>query len=136
MAALAARLSLRAHCSSSGQHRRSFLAAASALALLSGCAAPTVRESAPGFELKGELGGKPFHLLSQKDIDASLICIATGSNGLSVTISNLNAKMNPAVITTTADGQTKMIQAQGEANAASFKAGLEGAKDLIGLIKP
>lgn len=69
----------------------------------------------PKTTISGYLDGQPFALTSPKDSKITGLKITAQSGGLtnyvSISIESLEARMNPEVITTTADGQVKMINA-------------------------
>lgn len=70
----------------------------------------------PKTSIKGYLMGQPFSLTSPKDsMVTNLDITAEGTNGsVRLHIDSLTSKMNPEVITMTADGQVKIINAVGE----------------------
>jgi hypothetical protein len=93
------------------------------------CLCGCVASSVPKTVLSGSLGGQPFALQTPKDSELKNLMIEVrgsdtwgGSNYTAISIESLKANMNPAVITTTAEGQVQMIQAVGaeiRATAAS-----------------
>ena len=80
---------------------------------LTGCIGMIV----PRTQISGTLGGQPFKLASPKNSDIGYLSVTVATNGtLMLVLSNLHVVMDPAVITTTAEGQAKLVQAG--ANAA------------------
>ena len=75
--------------------------------VLTGCVAWSV----PRTTIDGSIGGSPFHFSGPKDVLLGSLNITANTNGtVSIAITNLSAKMNPDVITTTGAAQTAMIK--------------------------
>jgi hypothetical protein len=96
--------------------------------LLPGCMALSV----PRTVIRGEIAGQPFELVTPKDSELTDLLIEVrgtdawgGSNYTAVSIGGLRANMNPQVITTTADGQVKLIQAVGSELRATGAAAIK-----------
>ena len=81
------------------------VALAYAAAHLTGCVA------VPKTTITGSIAGQPFAISSPKDSTLNGLLITANTNGVSVKIDSLTAKMNPDIITTTAAGQKAMIDA-------------------------
>jgi hypothetical protein len=80
------------------------------LVLLTGC----IAHSVPRTKITGSIAGQPFTLEAPKDADLrGLAIIAENDGAVSIEIESLVTRMNPEVITTTAEGQVKMISAVG-----------------------
>lgn len=83
--------------------------------LLCGC----VRDTVPQTQITGALAGAPFAISSPKDSVLEDLEVSAQQNGVvRIKIGRLTAKMNPEVITTTADGQAKLISTAVAAGAA------------------
>jgi hypothetical protein len=83
--------------------------------LLTGCIGTMV----PKTEIKGAIGGQPFSLTSPKDSELLGLEIKADTNGtVAIKIQSLKATMNPAIITTTAEGQALLIKTGIDAGAA------------------
>lgn len=68
----------------------------------------------PKTVIKGTINGTPFAISSPKDSELRGLQITVNTNGdVSVVIDALTTKMNPEVITTTAEGQRVLIQTLG-----------------------
>ena len=66
----------------------------------------------PKTTISGSIAGKPFKLTSPKDSELTGLEIKSDTNGaVAMKITSLKATMNPEIIQTTGDAQTKMIQA-------------------------
>lgn len=97
------------------------------LACLTGCVGWIV----PKTSITGSVGGQPFSLQSPKDVEIGSLNVKAETNGtLSLCISNMVSKNNPAVIQTTADAQVQLINAVG---AQIMQAASKGA---AGAVKP
>jgi hypothetical protein len=73
--------------------------------LVAGCV------NVPRTTITGSIGGKPFTFSGPKDCSLGSLVIAASTNGeVTITVSNLQTKMNPEVITTTGAAQTAMIK--------------------------
>jgi len=91
------------------------------LLVLSGCVSWIV----PKTVISGSIGGQPFSYSGPKDQTVGLLRITATTNGtISITVSNLSARMNPDVITTSAAAQVDLINAL---SAAIQQAMLSGA---------
>jgi hypothetical protein len=89
----------------------SYWVSALLLIFTTGC----IARSVPRTSIAGSIGGRPFKIEAPKDISLSQLKISADTNGVvSISIESLTARMNPDVITTTAEGQVKMIHAIGE----------------------
>lgn len=85
------------------------------LAGLSGCVGSMV----PQTKITGALAGAPFSVSSPKDSTLEDLEVSAEQNGVvRIKIGKLTAKMNPEIITTTADGQAKLISTAVAAGAA------------------
>lgn len=74
--------------------------------LLTGCVAWSV----PRTTIDGSIGGQPFHFSGPKDVTLGALEITAKTNGtISISLTNLTARMNPDVITTTGAAQAAMI---------------------------
>ena len=68
----------------------------------------------PKTTISGYLNGKPFSVVSPKDSTLTGLDIVAHTNGeISVHIESLSAKMNPEVITMSAQAQVDIISALG-----------------------
>lgn len=97
-----------------------------ATSMLTGC----VNLLVPSTQISGSVGGAPFTFKGPKDVEiGSLNATANKDGTISLSISNLTSKNNPAVIQTTADAQVGIINAaiQGAATL-SGKAAASAAK--------
>lgn len=73
----------------------------------------------PMTKIQGTLAGQPFTLQVPKDLDLEGLKLSAQQNGVvTVEVSKLRSRMNPEVITTTADGQSKLIATAVAAGAA------------------
>lgn len=99
----------------------------------SGCA---LSAQIPKTSVSGTISGQPFTLITPKDSKLTGLRIeAQGgafTNWCRISIESLEAHMNPEVITTTADGQAKLIQSVGDATAKAFQAGGAAAGSALG----
>jgi hypothetical protein len=98
--------------------------------LLAGCVGSMV----PMTKISGTIAGQPFTLQSPKDSELTgLEIIAEGkdtfgnTNTVTLKIQSLKAKMNPDVITTTGDAQSKLISTSVQAGAAAAGQGAAAA---------
>ncbi len=93
----------------------------------------SVRDTVPATQISGSLGNKPFSITAPKDVSIEHFKASVETNGtVSVEINNLNAKVNPDVITTSGDAQAKITEAQGNAFVKAFQAGGQAAGAAIG----
>jgi len=84
--------------------------------LLAGCMSAIV----PKTTMSGTVAGQPWAFSSPKDVDLSGLKVSAGTNGLiSVEIQTLKSRMNPEVISTTAEGQSLLIKTAIDAGAAA-----------------
>ncbi len=114
----------------------SIVAALAAVATLSACQAPKVRDSVPATEIHGKLGNAPFDFVGPKDLAVESIHISAETNGaVTLDIKNLNAKTNPDIISMSGEAQAKIITAQGDSNAKAFEAGTKAAATIAGAVK-
>jgi hypothetical protein len=106
-----------------------FLLSVIGLLVFAGCA--NLRNSVPATQITGTAGGKPFSFTGPKDLQLGWLQITADTNGaVSLTLSNLVAKTNPDVITTTAAGQAVITAAQADAVIKAFQAGVAGVAAL------
>ena len=81
--------------------------------------------------ISGAINGVPFSLTSPKDSKLTGLEITAQTGGLTnymrISVQSLEAKMNPEVITTTADGQVKLINAVGSEIRSGMAAAAKGA---------
>ena len=90
---------------------RTFITCLLALALC-GCTTGCISSIVPKTTIKGSIGGAPFSLTSPKNSKLTNVEIKATTNGcVSIKIGSLETIMDPAVITTTADGQVKLVDA-------------------------
>ena len=88
----------------------------------------------PKTTISGSIGGQPFSLTSPKDYQLSGFEIIASTNGsATIKIQSLSADMNPAVIHTTAAGQSAIIQGVTQAVQAGVQAGLSAAGAAAGV---
>ena len=100
----------------------------SVLALIGLTACTSLRDSVPATQITGTVGGKPFTFTGPKDLNLGYFQATANATGdVSVTLSNLTARTNPDVITTTGDAQAKLIAAQADAGVKLFNAGIAAA---------
>jgi hypothetical protein len=89
------------------------------LVLGSGCVAWSV----PRTTIRGNIAGRPFHISAPKDMTLGQLTLCVDTNGtVTLTLSNLVTRMNPDVITTTSEGQAKLIQATADAVVTGIQA--------------
>jgi len=86
----------------------------------------------PKTVISGEISGAPFMLSSPKDATLNGLKVTSWnmgafSNHVSIEIQSVTSKMNPEVITTTADGQVKLIEAVGTQVRQGLKDAAVGA---------
>lgn len=82
--------------------------------VLTGCIGQTV----PKTSISGTMLGQPYSLNCPKDVTITNLEITASSNMVSVKIQGLSSKMNPDIITTTGDAQSKLISTAVAAGAA------------------
>ena len=79
----------------------------------------------PKTEISGSIGGQPFKYSGPKDQTLGSLTLTASTNGaVSITVSNLSAKMNPDVISMTSKAQVDIINAL---SAAIQQAMISGA---------
>jgi hypothetical protein len=91
------------------------------LIAMTGCVGSMV----PRTKVTGSIAGQPFTLESPKDSELTGLEITSEgkdtfgtTNRVTIKIQSLKARMNPEVITTTADGESKLISTAVQAGAA------------------
>lgn len=92
---------------------RTFTAALLGLSLigLTGCVSNVI----PRTHISGTIAGQPFTIEAPKDAKLrGLEVIAEADGSVSIVIGELETRMNPDVITTTADAQAKIFRTFGE----------------------
>lgn len=103
------------------------------LPLIALCCAGCVGLTVPRTTISGVINGQPFSVSSPKDSKLNGLEIVSQSGGLTnfvaVRIQSVETRMNPEVISTTADAEVKMIQAVGsEIRSAAASAATAAAK--------
>lgn len=94
------------------------LAIIAIISLLTGCV------FVPKTTISGNIGGHPFALSSPKDTTLTGLNIVAETNGsVQIVVSHLQSKMNPDVISTTAQGQVDLINAVSSAVQQAMAAG-------------
>lgn len=75
----------------------------------------------PQTKISGSINGQPFEVRSPKDSKLTGLTVEVvshdqfgGTNRTTLKLDSLEAKMNPEIISTTADGQVKLVNAIGE----------------------
>lgn len=82
----------------------------------------------PRTHISGSIGGEPFDLSSPKDTELQGLNITRATNGtVSITISNLSAKMNPAIVQMSGDAFVNGINAMGTQIINGLAAGAKAA---------
>lgn len=95
------------------------------IVLLIGC---TTREVVPVTKMTGSLMGKPYDFSFPKDVDLESMKLSATTNGdLTMEMKGLKTRMNPAVITSSAEGTALMIRTSMEEGAKLFEAGAKAA---------
>lgn len=85
--------------------------------VLCGCVA------VPKTTITGTISGQPFTLSSPKNSTLTNLDVTASTNGsVSIHVGSLVTVMDPAVITTTAEGEAKLVQAGAAAAAAAIAA--------------
>jgi uncharacterized lipoprotein YajG len=106
------------------------------LIALTGCG--TLRNSVPIFALKVDMKTGQVSLQNPKDTTIKNYRTSIGTNGaVSVSFDSLSTVMNPEVITTTGDAQSKMIAATGKVVTDAISAvGTTAAQAAAAGLKP
>lgn len=96
---------------------------------LTGC----IRSMVPRTHISGTIAGQPFTIEAPKDAKLrGLEVIAEADGSVSIAIAELETRMNPDVISTTADAQVKMFEAVGrEIRTTAAAVGTSGASTVI-----
>ncbi len=85
------------------------------LFLIAFAGAGCIGGAVPKTEITGSLAGKPFTFSAPKDVNLGSLTLSADTNGtISLTLTNLQTRMNPDVITTTGEAQAKLITAVGQ----------------------
>lgn len=83
------------------------------LAILTGCII------VPQTKISGSLNGQPWGLACPKNVELTGLEIVASTNSISAKIQSLKTVMDPAVISTTAEGQALLLKTGIDAGAAA-----------------
>jgi hypothetical protein len=82
-----------------------------------------MRDQVPRTAIAGTIAGQPFTIEAPKDCELQNLEVVAAADGtVKIKVESLVTRMNPEVITTTADGLAKQITAAGNLTVEALRA--------------